>query len=229
MSTVSISNACFAASMGNIEKSPGRIVLFAYTLIFPFLILTLTLRNAGDFLNRILPDTPIEALNAVVILTVVYVIHKGLETIGKAAELMIHFSPYLYSSSLYASFPISNYLICSRCWSMDGTVLLKGRSRYGRFHFMRLSLELFFSSSGFGEALGMGSYKLLALPVALVALPLSISLIPSSAFLSEFNKVWPIYTFGVGLLVPMFLLTLGAMKRSDKASVRVVPPQNAQE
>jgi spore germination protein (amino acid permease) len=67
----------------------GRMFLLLFSLMYPFLILNLVLRDLGDFITTvIMPETPMESIFVLMLGAVIYVVYCGVGTIGRAAELL---------------------------------------------------------------------------------------------------------------------------------------------
>ncbi|WP_127496677.1 GerAB/ArcD/ProY family transporter [Paenibacillus glycanilyticus] len=67
----------------------GRLFLLLFTLMYPFLILSLVLRDLADYITTlILPETPMSAIFVLMLGVVIYVVYCGVTTIGRAAEVL---------------------------------------------------------------------------------------------------------------------------------------------
>lgn len=67
----------------------GKLFLLLFSLMFPFLIMSLSLRDLGEYLTTvIMPETPQEAIFALMLGAVIYVVFCGVTTIGRAAEVL---------------------------------------------------------------------------------------------------------------------------------------------
>ncbi|RED60232.1 GerAB/ArcD/ProY family transporter [Cohnella lupini] len=67
----------------------GKIVLFLFVLLFPYLIFILVLRDLGDYLTTsVIPETPQAAIYALMLAAVYYVVRLGATVIGRIAEIL---------------------------------------------------------------------------------------------------------------------------------------------
>ncbi|MFD7523577.1 GerAB/ArcD/ProY family transporter [Paenibacillus chitinolyticus] len=75
----------FESALG---KLTGRIIGFAYFLTYPMGIITLSLRDIGDFLTTsLLRDTPLEVLILFTLVVISIAVRLGIGTISRTAEL----------------------------------------------------------------------------------------------------------------------------------------------
>ncbi|MHA6483197.1 GerAB/ArcD/ProY family transporter [Paenibacillus sp. strain BS8-2] len=75
--------------MGKWNKWIVRSTTVFFIFGFPFLICILTLRNVGDFMSSVVfIETPILAINILVVAVVVYAVIRGFPSIALAAELL---------------------------------------------------------------------------------------------------------------------------------------------
>jgi spore germination protein KB len=67
----------------------GKIALFLFVLLFPYLIFILVLRDLGDYLTTsVIPETPQPAIYALMLTAVYYVVRLGATVIGRTAEIL---------------------------------------------------------------------------------------------------------------------------------------------
>ncbi len=75
----------------------GRCFTFLFIISVPFLIFVLTLRNIGDFISTsIMPETPEEAIYALMLTAVYCVVRAGAAVIGRSAETLFMVIPSLF-------------------------------------------------------------------------------------------------------------------------------------
>ncbi len=78
-------------------KWAGRSFTILFILSVPFLIFILTLRNMGDFISTsIMPETPEEAVYALMLIAVYCVVRAGAAVIGRSAETLFVIIPLLF-------------------------------------------------------------------------------------------------------------------------------------
>ncbi|MFD1736485.1 endospore germination permease [Bacillus salitolerans] len=69
-------------------------ILAAFYLTFPFLLCTFLLWDIGDFMvTQIIVETPIQAVFILFILTIVYTVRSGIESVARTAEIFV---PWVY-------------------------------------------------------------------------------------------------------------------------------------
>ncbi|RED59456.1 MULTISPECIES: GerAB/ArcD/ProY family transporter [Cohnella] len=79
-------------------KKTGRIAIGLFSLACPFLILTMTLRNLGDFISTsLMPETPTDALYLLMMGAVVYINRAGVAVCGRTGEILSFFAVSLLS------------------------------------------------------------------------------------------------------------------------------------
>lgn len=72
--------------MGNML---GKTVMVLFLLVFPYLIFALALMDLSTFVTTsIIPETPPEAIQAIILVAVVLAVRKGVTVIGRAAEIL---------------------------------------------------------------------------------------------------------------------------------------------
>lgn len=70
-------------------QTAGRIVVGLFSLLFPFLIMAMTLRNLGDFISTsLMPETPVEMPYFLMMSAVVYMIRAGVAVCGRTVEIL---------------------------------------------------------------------------------------------------------------------------------------------
>jgi spore germination protein KB len=71
--------------------------------------------------------------------------------------------------------------------------------------YFRLSLLLHLSASALSQTLAMSRSRVLVAPLALLALPFSLVVWPSTTYLTEFTFIWPYCAFLLGIVLPLIL------------------------
>ncbi|MGN8770568.1 GerAB/ArcD/ProY family transporter [Paenibacillus barengoltzii] len=75
----------------------GSVLSILFILLFPYLILILTLRNLSDFITiSIMPLTPPYVVLMLMLVVVVYSVWSGVPTIGRSAELLFFLLPVIF-------------------------------------------------------------------------------------------------------------------------------------
>ncbi|GLX67966.1 GerAB/ArcD/ProY family transporter [Paenibacillus glycanilyticus] len=88
----------------------GKLLLLLFTLMYPFLILSLVLRDLGDYITTvILPETPMEVIFVLMLGVVIYVLYCGVSTIGRAAELLFFIVMGLLALGYLPLIPSANF------------------------------------------------------------------------------------------------------------------------
>lgn len=83
----------FTFSQNTMGRWLGRLVI-VITLIYFFILSVILLWDIGDFLvTHLLPETPIEVVNMIFILVVIYGTRKGIENLSRTAEF---FMPWVF-------------------------------------------------------------------------------------------------------------------------------------
>jgi spore germination protein KB len=78
-------------------KRSSQCFAFLFLLFVPFLIFILTLRNLGDFISTsIMPETPEEAVYALMLIAVYFIVRAGPAVIGRSAETLFLVIPLLF-------------------------------------------------------------------------------------------------------------------------------------
>lgn len=78
-----------------IGSIPGKLIAFIYIIYF-FYIAARVLRDFGELLLTFsYPNTPLFVINSIMLLTIVYAIHKGIEVLARTGELFFFFLYFL--------------------------------------------------------------------------------------------------------------------------------------
>lgn len=78
-------------------KRIGKCLAFLFLLSVPYLIFIMTLRNMGDFISTsIMPETPEEAIYALMLIAVYCIVRANAAVIGRSAETLFLVIPLLY-------------------------------------------------------------------------------------------------------------------------------------
>ncbi|WP_127530365.1 GerAB/ArcD/ProY family transporter [Paenibacillus kobensis] len=89
--------------MGNVL---GRSIALLFVVAFSFLLFMLVLRDIGDFVaTSVLPETPTEAIYALILVAVIYAVRSGVTVTGRAAELLFWAVMLLLTISIAALVP----------------------------------------------------------------------------------------------------------------------------
>ncbi|MUT67014.1 endospore germination permease [Paenibacillus sp. NEAU-GSW1] len=105
-----LNNQSLQAYMASLlGKWLGNAVLFLFIACYPFFIFMLVLRDLSDFLTTsVFPETPSEAVYALMLIAVVYIVRCGVSTIGRAAELFFFFVLTLFVLGYFSLLPSAN-------------------------------------------------------------------------------------------------------------------------
>jgi spore germination protein KB len=71
--------------------------------------------------------------------------------------------------------------------------------------YFRLSLLLHISAAALSQTLAISRGRVLVAPLALLALPFSLVVWPSTTYLTEFTFIWPYCAFVLGIVLPLIL------------------------
>ncbi|GIQ71080.1 GerAB/ArcD/ProY family transporter [Xylanibacillus composti] len=84
----------------------GSMSIIVFIAAFPFFIFTLVLRDLGDFITGVMmPETPPEAVYLLMLFAVFYVVHKGITSIGRTAEILFFLVLFLFVVLTVSLFP----------------------------------------------------------------------------------------------------------------------------
>ncbi|MFC5469607.1 endospore germination permease [Cohnella suwonensis] len=79
--------------------------------------------------------------------------------------------------------------------------------------FFRMALLLYVSSEGTAALLSLKDGRPLHIPLALIALPLSLHAWPNPASIMEYDRNWPFFRLAFGVLLPLLILWAAVAKR----------------
>ncbi|QAY65856.1 GerAB/ArcD/ProY family transporter [Paenibacillus protaetiae] len=90
-------------------KQGGIWFVGLFATAYPFLIYSIVLRDLADFVaNSIIPETPPEAIVALMIIAVNYIVRCGISTGGRAAEVLFSLVLLLFALGFFSLIPTTH-------------------------------------------------------------------------------------------------------------------------
>lgn len=91
-------------------KWGGKIVLFVFTIMYPFFIFITIIRNMTDYINTsVMTETPPAALAIMILVTVICIVRSGVSVIGRCAEIVFFGLVLIFCVNVFSFMFESNY------------------------------------------------------------------------------------------------------------------------
>ncbi|WP_040949059.1 GerAB/ArcD/ProY family transporter [Gorillibacterium massiliense] len=81
--------------------------------------------------------------------------------------------------------------------------------------FFQMTLLAYAASHGIAEVFQMKDNRSLLVPLLLIALVMSISILPNASMVIESLQAWPVYALFFGIVFPLFLLLIGKKPKAN--------------
>lgn len=88
--------------------------------------------------------------------------------------------------------------------------------------YIKICLIVLLVAMGIKEIFNLKDYRLLSLPLCLLLLPLSITIMPNIGYWNTIFDVWPFYGFIFAILLPLTILFIGLIKGRNKVEQKGV-------
>ncbi|WP_134704867.1 endospore germination permease [Ammoniphilus sp. YIM 78166] len=84
--------------------------------------------------------------------------------------------------------------------------------------FFRITFYFYSAVLGLAQTLRLKEYRSLTLPMGVILVNLSLMISPNIVYIGNMSPIWPFYDFTYGILLPLLLFGVAAMRRFSKGT-----------